>query len=234
MHEHAPNLLNDDGSASMATALMMSHHGLRRDLALFARALAQTSTWQPTTADRLKEQWTSYRDTLHGHHGAEDAQIFPFMRKQHPELQAVIDQLFAEHRQIDPLLDEGDRAFAKLPDTKPAAAVVSHLWHLLGPHLRTEEEQLVPVLRAAKQFPPPGNEEELALTAQGFAWSSYGVAPEVLDKVYAMLPPELAARLPAARAEFQRKHQLVWGSGAPNGTSHTAVPDWLGGEGLGL
>jgi len=29
----APALLDDDGEASVATAIMMSHHGLRRDLA---------------------------------------------------------------------------------------------------------------------------------------------------------------------------------------------------------
>jgi len=34
----APPLLNQDGTASMATLLMCSHHGLRRDLAqVFAR-----------------------------------------------------------------------------------------------------------------------------------------------------------------------------------------------------
>src|SRR5947207_3118189 len=34
-----PDLLNDDGSASIATALLMSHHGFRRDIARFAVAL---------------------------------------------------------------------------------------------------------------------------------------------------------------------------------------------------
>ena len=177
MHEHAPNLLNDDGSASMATTLMMSHHGLRRDLALFARALAQAASWQAGTAEHLKQEWTSYRNVLHGHHEAEDTQLFPNLRGQHPELVAVIDQLTADHRHIDPLMEQGDRAFAQLPDTKPAAALVSQLWHLLGPHLRTEEERIVPQLRGAREFPPPASPDELELFAQGFAWSSHGVAP---------------------------------------------------------
>ena len=34
-----PNLLNDDGSASMATLLMMSHHAFRRDLGRLLRAV---------------------------------------------------------------------------------------------------------------------------------------------------------------------------------------------------
>jgi hemerythrin-like domain-containing protein len=234
MHEHAPNLLNDDGSASMATMLMMSHHGLRRDLALFARALAQAASWQAGTAEHLKQEWTSYRNVLHGHHHAEDTQLFPNLRGQHPELVEVIDQLTADHRQIDPLMEQGDRAFTQLPDTKPAAALVSQLWHLLGPHLRTEEERIVPQLRGAREFPPPASPDELELFAQGFAWSSHGVAPEVLEKVYGLLPRELTTRLPDARAAFQQRHDRVWGRGVPTGTSHTAVPDWLGGEGFGL
>jgi hypothetical protein len=232
MHEHAPHLLNDDGTASIATAFMMSHHGLRRDLALFARTLAQPSTWQPDTAAHLKEAWTNYRKVLHGHHGAEDGGMFPNFRAMKPELVPVIDKLSADHRQIDPLLEEGDRAFAQLPDTRAAAAAVSHLWHLLGPHLRIEEETIVPLLRDAKAFPPPASAEEAEMYVQGFAWSSHGIAPEVLEKMYRMLPPELAARMPAARAAYQQQHDRVWGPGAPSGTSHTCVPDWLGGEGL--
>jgi len=40
----APNLLNDDGTASIATALMSSHHAFRRDLARFAHALVKVRT----------------------------------------------------------------------------------------------------------------------------------------------------------------------------------------------
>src|SRR6478609_5090471 len=36
-----PNLLNDDGTASMATAFLTSHHGFRRDIRLFAGALGR-------------------------------------------------------------------------------------------------------------------------------------------------------------------------------------------------
>ncbi len=234
MHGPPVTLLDDDGNASMATAVMMSHHGLRRDLALFARTLAQQPTsWGPDTAGRLKQAWTDYRNVLHGHHEAEDTSMFPSMRAQHPDLAAVIDQLTADHRRIDPLLVEGDQAFTQLPDAKAASALVSHLWALLGPHLRLEEDKIIPLLREARTFPPLASPEEIELFAQGFAWASHGIAPEVLEKVYAMLPPELSARLPAARAVFQQKHDSVWGRSAPTGTSHTCVPDWLGGE-LGL
>ena len=124
---NVPNLLNDDGTASMATAFLTSHHGLRRDIAAICggagsgRSPATTSTVEP-----LRAEWKHYRDTLHGHHMMEDTVLFPSLKEQHPELAAVIDGLTADHRKIDPMLEEGDRAFAELApaQVRPAVRVV--------------------------------------------------------------------------------------------------------------
>jgi hemerythrin-like domain-containing protein len=222
-----PNLLNDDGSASMATALMMSHHGLRRDIAQFAIALAQVAAGDRSRVAALQEEWRSYHLTLHGHHEAEDQRMFPFMRNERPELAAVIDGLGNEHRRIDPLLERGDRAFTELADDAgDAITVVAELAALLEPHLATEETHIIPLIRGANSFPPPANEEEARMYAEGFAWSSHGIAPDVLERVYAMLPVEVAAKLPAARAAFEQRCQRVWGS-SKSGASRTPIPDWL-------
>src|SRR5687768_16173001 len=175
----APNLLNDDGSASMATMIMMSHHGLRRDLARFAAALAQPIDEAKTRA--LRDEWQSFHQTLHGHHEAEDNGMFPSMRGQSEALAKTIDRLSADHRLIDPLLGRGDRAFAELAAGRGAAAqVVRELSELLNPHLALEESELVPLIRGAKEFPPPPNDEATAMYAKGFAWAMEGIAPEVL------------------------------------------------------
>jgi len=223
--EYGTRLLNEDGSASMSTILMLSHHGLRRDCALFAIALEGPLT-APQRVSRLKDEWKSYHATLHGHHAMEDARIFQSFASDHPELVPVIDGLADDHRRIAPLLVEGDRAFSDLPATQAAArAIVKRLSDMLGPHLATEEEKLVPLLREAKQFPPVASEAELDLFSQGFAWSCHGIAPEVLEQVNAMLPKGLRERLPAARAAYAHRCEQVWGS-AKTGTSHTSVPDW--------
>lgn len=119
-NRQAPNLLNDDGTASIATAVMMSHHGLRRDLARFASALDELARGASSTADALREEWTSYRNTLHGHHEAEDQGLFPSLASAHESVRQTIERLGADHRLIDPLLERGDAAFAALPDTKAA------------------------------------------------------------------------------------------------------------------
>jgi hypothetical protein len=66
----------------------------------------------------------------------------------------------------------------------------------------------------------------MEMYAQGFAWSSHGIAPDILDKVYGMLSPELAAKLPAARAAFAKRCEAVWGTSAA-GASRTPIPDWI-------
>jgi hypothetical protein len=225
----APTLLDDDGSASMATALMMSHHGFRRDLARFAVALGRLAAGDQARAGALREEWPRFRATLHGHHEAEDKGLLPSLKTQHAALVPILDGLHADHRRIDPILEEGDAAFAGLPATAAAAAaasVVARLRELLAPHLATEEAHVIPHLRAAKQFPPPTSDAEAELYAHGFAWASHGVAEEVLERVWTMLPPSLASRLPAARAAFARRCEEVWGT-AEAGASRTPVPDWI-------
>jgi CRP-like cAMP-binding protein len=221
----APDLLNEDGSASMATMFMTSHHGMRRDLARFAATLPTAG--DPERAAALRDEWQKFRTTLHHHHEAEDHGVFPMVRAQSAELAAVVDQLAADHRRIDPLLAEGDRAFDGLPASSTAAlGVVAQLAALLDEHLAIEELRVVPHLRDAREFPPPANDAEAEMYAQGFAWSLHGIAPEVAERVVALLPPILTAKLPAARAAFAERCTRVWGS-ADAGASRTSVPDWL-------
>jgi hemerythrin-like domain-containing protein len=220
-----PNLLNDDGTASMATILMMSHHAFRRDLALFARALAQELDQERAAA--LRDEWHAYHESLHGHHMREDGDIFPTLQREHPALEPVIAQLSAEHRRIDPLLDRGDRAFAELRGAPSKAKVlVSELNALLDQHLATEEAKIAQHLRAASHFPPPSDDDEAGLYADGFAWSMHGIAPSVLEQVCIMLPEIVRAKLPAARSKYAERCERVWGF-PKTGASLTPVPNWL-------
>jgi hemerythrin-like domain-containing protein len=220
----APNLLNDDGSASMATLLMMSHHAFRLGLARFAKALENVARGDVSRVEALREEWTWLHNALHGHHQSEDNGVFPNLAKEHESVRATIEKLGADHRLIDPLLEEGDQAFAELPKTEGASAVVRQLRELLAPHLATEEAEIIPFLRDAKSFPEPPNDEATAMYAQGFAWAMHGIAPDVLDRVHAMLPAALTTRLPDARAAFSARCERVWGT-AKAGAARTPIPD---------
>jgi hemerythrin-like domain-containing protein len=198
---------------------------LRRDIRLFAGALGRVLAGNTAAAEALRDEWTRYRDTLHAHHQVEDTAIFPSLKQEHPELAAVIDGLEADHRKIDPLLEEGDRAFAELATAvRPAVRVVGSLGGLLHSHLETEERHIVPFLREARAFPAPGTDAELEMYAQGFAWSSHGIASDILDKLDELLAPELRAKLPAARAAYAKRCDAVWGPSAA-GAARTPIPD---------
>ena len=211
----------------MATMFMMSHHAFRRDLTRFARALAEDP---PPRSAALADEWKGFHAALHGHHAMEDGNILPGLAKEHPRVAPVVAALAEDHRRIDPLLARGDAAFARLAErgaARETAAVVAELQALLDPHLAKEEAEIVPFLRKVLRFEaPPLDDAMAALYAEGFAWSSHGVAPDVLDRVYPMLPEVLRNRLPAARAAFAAHCERVWGT-AVAGASRTPVPDWL-------
>lgn len=214
-------LLNDDGTASMATMLMSSHHAFRRDLACFAQVLANPDA---TRLAAVAEEWTRFHGALHGHHTIEDTAMFPGMRTQHPDLAATFDTLDADHRAIDPLLERGDAIFAALPQQLGAARdLIGTLVGLLAKHLDTEEAAITPHLRAAKEFPAPPDDAALAMYAEGFAWSTAGLAPAVIEQILAMLPRALSERIPAARVTFDERCVRVWGR-TITGASVTSAP----------
>lgn len=220
-----PNLLNADGTASMATMLMMSHHAFRRDIARFIRAIAEMKAGDSSRAEEVRGEWgKSYRQALHGHHTMEDGNIFPDIRSKHPALAAALDTLTAQHHHIDPLLEKGDVAFADLAHPEAAEAVLHELKALLDEHLAFEEAQITPALRDAKEFPVPADDSIAAMYAQGFAWSMQGIAPTVLDEVRKLLPDILLEKLPAAQAEFEARSARVWGTYTV-GAATTSVPD---------
>jgi hypothetical protein len=212
-----PDLLDDDGNASMATAIMMSHHAFRRDLASFAAALADLDV---SRVDALREEWRSFHEHLHGHHVAEDTGIFPGMREAMADL---IEHLMADHQRIGPLLTRGDQAFAALPDTSEARVVIAELQDLLRPHLGTEEADVFQHLRGLREFPVP-SEEELPVFAEGFAWASHGVASDVVMRMDAMLPEVLRAALPTAREAYAARCVRAWGT-ARAGATRTPFPN---------
>jgi hemerythrin-like domain-containing protein len=221
-----PNLLNDDGTASMATALMSSHHAFRRDLIRFERALETVSRGETARADAVREEWKNFHAALHGHHTVEDTALFPDLSAKHESIRATIEKLVADHHRIDPVLQRGDRAFAELPNSKDAAAIIRELKELLDPHLALEEAEVVPFIRDAKTFPAPETDEMAAMYADGFSWSMHGLAPEVLKALDVMLPENVKAKLPAARAAFEERCVRVWGT-AKIGASRTPIPEGI-------
>jgi hypothetical protein len=205
----------------MGTALMMSHHGFRRDLACFAKVLQNHPEREPGP---LRDEWQRFRTMLVRHHEGEDQGIFPDLGK-HPSLGVVVAHLADDHRRIASMLERGDRAFVEPLDLAAAVAVISDLEALLDPHFAMEERDLIPFLRDEMSFPEPANDDELTVYAEGFAWATSGVHRQVLDALDAMLPASVKARMETARQAYDERATRVWG--APHhGATLDSSPDF--------
>ena len=96
---------------------------------------------------------------VHAHHGHEDADMFPALRRSNPALTTVVDKLEADHRAISDLLDDVERAAADLDDTASNPAreqLVTALGRLetdLLTHLALEEESIATTMRSWEQWP---------------------------------------------------------------------------------
>lgn len=87
---------------------------------------------------------------LHHHHSSEDAQLYPQLDQQFPELAPVLRRLRAEHEAIATLLEELQVLIAAADvDPHRVLAGVDRIVAELEAHLDFEEEQLIPVLDAA-------------------------------------------------------------------------------------
>src|ERR1700761_171070 len=87
-----------------------AHDAFTRDLARLADAAAAGRAGQPS----VRAGWATFSRQLSVHHTAEDTALWPALRAKatRPTDIAVLDDMVAEHAQIDPLLVQIDRALA--------------------------------------------------------------------------------------------------------------------------
>jgi hypothetical protein len=90
---------------------------------------------------------------IEAHHGLEDRAIFPVIRRADPALDAVVDKLEADHREIAGLVVALERRTAALDGARNATAArarlvdaLARLGNLLLDHLDYEERGLEDVL----------------------------------------------------------------------------------------
>jgi hemerythrin-like domain-containing protein len=169
--------------------MWVMHHGFRRDLGNFARAVIATPVNDRATWRELAERWRLFATILHHHHSGEDAGLWPLLLDRVDAAgdapgRATLEAMAAEHADIDRLLTECAAGFARLAAgadeearTGLAAAITSARSHL-DRHLAHEERDAMPILQAhltqaewqrigAEHFDPAYSRRELLTLA---AW----------------------------------------------------------------
>lgn len=160
-----------ESTSPLVQQLQAVHETLRRDLRTCA-ALAEAALAGAPAAEireglrhltvgsplfRLKVSCLSYCELVHAHHGAEDVELFPAVRRAAPHLNAVVDRLEADHRAVSDLLDQVEELASGL-DQDGSRQRLSDALAALSPrlleHLDIEEDVLAPVLESWDGWPP--------------------------------------------------------------------------------
>jgi iron-sulfur cluster repair protein YtfE (RIC family) len=157
----------------MHRQLKLVHQMLRSDLAVcrdlageIAAGAAAAEISEQITALRTRSPlWTLQVNCLyhcrvvHAHHGLEDADMFPALRRSNPGLSAVVDKLESDHRAISKLLDDVEESASELDDTTADPArhrlviALGRLEEDLLAHLAFEEESVAETMRSWEQWP---------------------------------------------------------------------------------
>jgi hemerythrin-like domain-containing protein len=143
-----------DPSGPADTSMMgIVHRALRRDLARARAAL--TADWPP--ADDQRVAIAAHLDWLmqflHRHHEAEDEGLYPLVRRRSPAAAAMLDVMDADHHAIGPAMAGLEEAAAEYGRSASGRAAVltalDRLDEVLLPHLRREEDEMMPLVSAA-------------------------------------------------------------------------------------
>ncbi len=124
------------------TMMYAAHDAFNRDLVRMEKALSSDPTISPAVA----ATWRTFSTQLHTHHTAEDTGLWPRLRavSQHDE-QLILDEMEAEHADLDPLLETIDEA-VKHTNTDKLMTALTTLGGRLATHMMHEETEALPLL----------------------------------------------------------------------------------------
>jgi hemerythrin-like domain-containing protein len=140
------------GPADTST-MRIVHTALRRDL-----AHAQTALTEPPYPDRAQRAALSAHlrwllDFLHKHHEAEDDYLYPMVRAANPGAAPLLNEMAADHNAIQTAMAAAERAVERYVRSADAreelAAELGTLTSVLLPHLRREEDDMMPIVSAS-------------------------------------------------------------------------------------
>jgi hypothetical protein len=133
------------GGAIDFTMMYATHDAFRRDLRRFTAASAAGTTHAPGVG----AGWENFKAQLLLHHSIEDTDLWPRVRRAaagRPAALALLEEMAAEHAQIDPLLAAVDSTL-----TGSAGNLAGHaagLASALEWHLKHEEEAALPLIQS--------------------------------------------------------------------------------------
>jgi hypothetical protein len=139
------NTADRTGEAIDFTMMYVTHDAFRRDLNRLTAAAAAGRADAPG----VRAGWENFKAQLLLHHSVEDSDLWPRVRRAaagRPAGLALLDEMEAEHAQIDPLLAAVDGALAGSAGS--LAAHAAGLVSALEWHLKHEEDAALPLIQS--------------------------------------------------------------------------------------
>jgi hypothetical protein len=153
--------------------LKLVHQMLRNDLTVCRELAADVAAGAPAeqvtarldTLEMTSPLWKLQMNCLyhcrlvHMHHGGEDRDMFPALRRSNPDLGDVVDRLESDHRAMSALLDKVEASARVLNDASPSPArddlvtALRDLANHLLEHLAFEEESIAATMRSWQRWP---------------------------------------------------------------------------------
>jgi len=130
------------------------HDALRRDLRRARVVLAAEAPPPRAQREAVAEQVSWLMSFLHAHHHGEDVGLYPAVRERNAAAGPLIDAMDAQHRGVGPAIEEVEAAAVAFRggdaggERMRLLAAVDALEAVLLPHLRQEEDEMMPVVAA--------------------------------------------------------------------------------------
>lgn len=184
------------------TTEMIAVHKVFRDVLAAAPVLVGgVATGDSARVGLISNMYENVLDFLAGHHGGEDALVFPRLTARRPEDAAEVARIAAQHHDVDDALAASTKALAEWSagDETAQRRVVDCLTDLgatLVAHLDEEERQLLPMCAESMTAPEWGELAPHGMQAFGGdkIWLILGLirerfTQEQRDRMLANMPP---------------------------------------------
>ena len=202
------------------------HGALRRDLARIRTTLTAAPYPQGRQRAAIAAHTAWMMTFLHGHHGGEDAGLWPAVRAKNAAAAPLLDQMDADHRAIGPGIDAVEQAARRYAGAaagrEDLLAAVALLEQTLLPHLRREELEMMPVVAATLSpaeldaieqefFIRPKTKVQLGDEGQ---WLIDNASEQSRQRILGVVPPPLRfALVHVFGPRYRRKRRLLWADG---------------------
>lgn len=176
------------------TMMYVAHDAFNRDLARLLTAARAGQGFSPAAL----ATWELFSRQLHTHHTAEDTALWPRLRAAAvaDEERALLDEMEAEHAELDPRLERVERAVAdRLADV--LVTEIEELAAGLAAHMRHEEDGALPLVERRigaagwKAFGDEVRDQNGGIKggAVYLPWVLDGATDQVKSRVLKLLPP---------------------------------------------